>query len=328
VNVTDLRDMLDERSAAAPDSVPHAERMDAIRRGVRRLRGRRASVAGAFAVLAVVIGYALGPFGPVGRGGPAGSVDGFPEYAEGGRVVASRSAPLASGEITLSVTVPGPDTGYRFTGRCTSKQRLNLRIEVDVDGIPERSLGRVCDGSLDGIDATPSTTGAWKRRVASGTQITVRFTLRAALVDRPLREVSNTEGTFAVAVYQAVAFADYPLPPRPKTLRPLPPGDDRDGRRPVATVRADPAHPDRRQEITVDNPHADMRLEVTAATPGILHIFINGREVDTRTIWDYQAGIRIAPLPTAARADLTPERLTISIVPEHMTGDWRVIFLV
>jgi hypothetical protein len=54
---------------------------------------------------------------------------------------------------------------YPFTGRCVSRQRLNLRIDVSVDGIPERSLGRACDGSEGGIDAVLSTTGAWNRRV-------------------------------------------------------------------------------------------------------------------------------------------------------------------
>ena len=136
---------------------------------------------------------------------------------------------------------------------------------------------------------------------------------------------ADSTATYGIAVGEAVPFEDYPLPPRPATLRPL------DGPLPAGCaeatcpgafiIRSDPADPLAPQELTV--PWQTIpSVEMVSQTPGMLHVTANGDSLGTATWWTYDQGgygLRMVPLKRAAT-------VTIEVRPEYVTGAWQAVF--
>jgi hypothetical protein len=335
----DLTELLQERSAEPAEGVAHHVRMAAVAaRVTRRRQRRRAAVAaiGAVAAVLLIAGLtaALRPSAaprPVERTptpSPTRLVEGFPEYAQGARVVAAKAAALPTRTMTLTFVPTTPD--LVVFDRCDGlPDQVSLAVAITLNGRSFLSGG--CGGSFRPGDLAEYGVVAGKRAILTATvQGASRFAETGDI------EVAvPAAGIFAMAVGERMSFADYPLPPRPATLRPLEsraPVNSAGLERPGAVVvRADPADPTRAQRLTVTW-RAVGDIDMASQTPGLLHVRVNGVEVATGEWWDYEqggfGGSGDKDWPREYGLTVHPgERVTVEVVPEHVTGDWRVVFV-
>src|SRR5690606_24327304 len=119
--------------------IMHHLRLAGVRRKVVARRRRRLAV-GALTVAAVTAGSLAVGTVLTGTGHPvspaAGSLEGFPEYAEGARVVAAAAAPLS--ERTVSVTFTPSTTELVGFARCDLRAGADpppVVAEVRINGV-------------------------------------------------------------------------------------------------------------------------------------------------------------------------------------------------
>jgi hypothetical protein len=123
------------------------------------------------------------------------------------------------------------------------------------------------------------------------------------------------EGHAAAGIGEGVAWEDYPFPPRPQRIKDLEPpvisGHE------YALLQANGA-----RSTTIEW-NGDYRVLVSSQTPGLLHLWADGQLMQTVGWWNYRTGtigdyLRWANVrPPAGRTTVT-----ITVVPEHMEGDW------
>jgi hypothetical protein len=309
MNVTELREVLEERSEATPAEVMHHLRLAGVRARIRARRRRRVAAWAAAAVVAIA-GVASVAFAP-DRGGdgsavdPVATIEGFPVYANGTHVVAAERTRLPDTRLELTF-IPAIDDLTVFTD-CVGADLEKFNVEVRFHG-EQMSLG--CGGSV-----TPAN---WVER---GLRVDEPNVLVMNVVAG-----ANTTAEYGIAIGAAVPFEDYPLPPRPATLNPL------DGPLPAGCtevicpgafiIRSDPADPLAPRQMTV--PWQTIRsVEMVAQTPGMLHVTANGDSLGTATWWTYDQGgygLRMVPLTRTAT-------VTIEVRPEYVTGAWQAVFL-
>jgi hypothetical protein len=140
------------------------------------------------------------------------------------------------------------------------------------------------------------------------------------------------DGTFGLAVGEPVQFERYPLPPRPSELPPLDPElSDIEGWVSVARIDSDPSAPAGPASTTMRwSEH--LIVAARAQTPGLLHLHVNGAHVTVAqgplTVWDYdqrETGINLEAATWSGGPPPAPgDEVTVTVVPEHMSGDWVV----
>jgi hypothetical protein len=343
MNLTDLRDVLDQRSAEPVDrTAAHHLRLSAVRARIAARRRRRTAVGAACAAVVLLVtgttialNRATTDPSP-GRPAPAATrgrlIEGFPEYAEGTRVTAAGSAALPTRTIDLTL-VPGTPRLVLF-GRCRVGGGVRLDVELQVNGHGVLSGG--CDGALPSIGYDLSEAGVEPgrpvtvRMVVTGARTRTRPTVGPADDEQGVPTAVPADGDFALAVGEPVPFADYPLPSRPAALKPLGsamPSPDAGSKASLGPVlRADPTDPNRRQRLTVTW-RAVETVWMVAQTPGALHLRVDGTEVMTNKWWDYGQGRQSGPPDSTwpGRPVWPGKQVTIEVVPEHMTGDWAVV---
>jgi hypothetical protein len=313
MNVTDLQDVLDDRSH--PARIPAGlERMAGVRARVSAIRQRRVAVIGALAtVVLMIIWYAqLRPdvrrtdlvTAPPIVAASFGYhlIDGFPEYADGAKVIATGSASTQVGLIR--VTAVAASLGFVLATRCQVARRGGLSLTWTANG-DQLSQGD-CGATLH-LD-----TARWQAGEP------VDFVVRIASTEPgPV-----PDGTFAVAVMSRVAYADYPFPPRPARLEPLPePADGRDQRYTGQVIDSVAANPDAPVEVRL--PVAgNASLDMVAQTPGMLRIYTDGLLQAGAEWWDYGQSVYDATLRPGEQGART---VTLRLVPQHMTGAWRAV---
>ncbi|HEX7745300.1 MAG TPA: hypothetical protein VF462_08580 [Micromonosporaceae bacterium] len=337
MNLTYLKQVLDERSGDSAENVMHHLRLQGVRAKVAARRRRRVASA-TFAVVALA-GIATAAVVPALRSDvartpaagppPTRTVEGFPEYANGARVVGAQSAELPERGVELTI-VPTTLDLVVFT-RCEGTgEKVHLAETVTVNG--HDLLGGTC-----GTIVRPE--GWAGLGVAVGKPATFVMTITGA---QRLEETGDVQvpipqtGAFGLAIGERIPFDQYPLPPRPAALRPLDqtlPVRCTEARCPGALlIRSDPADPTRpvRQTVTWKTIEA---IDLVAQTPGLLHVRANGVEVATGEWWDYEVGgsgtygDQDGDWKRAFGLDLRPgASVTIEIVPEHITGAWQVVF--
>jgi hypothetical protein len=340
MNLTNLPELMRERSEHDLEPVLAESRMAGVERRVAASRRRR--VAGALASIAVIAGVAAGvPIvhangRPTVSAAPAPTVkliNGFPEYALGGHLVVTRSAPLRGGPI--SATITPTDLGFVFSDICTpTDPTIGVMIEMSFGSAGRLTLScEAMQGGYSSSDPLPAD------GVHAGVPTTVTFTPKAfrLTLDAEGNEVSRKpmavpSGTFSVALWQKVPFDQYPLPPRPKKLPVL--DIDQFGfgnANDVNQVRSDPSDPLAPRTLTFTMPDCGKAVNgncnITAATsqtPGYLHIAVNGVVVSTAAFWDYTgAGSSFDIEPALPGITLhAGELVTVTITPEHVTGAW------
>jgi hypothetical protein len=314
VNLTDLRDILDERSAGYDVEARSHLMLTGVhqRLAIRRRRRIAATAAAVVLVLAGGIGTLAvnRPARPVpAPAATAAVVGGFPAYAQGARVIAA-SAPLAAGATSVRLTFTPATTDLVFFDRCPDG---GAAYSIAVNGRTMMS-GNGCGGSF-AIDLSDPAGGL--------------------LVGRPNTVVATFKGApvrgFAVAVGEKVPIDQYVFPARPATLAPLA-VDDLNfndpglGGKTLALLRGDPADPNRPAWATVTwGRH--LHLVSRSQTPGRLTITIGELTLSQAQWWDYeQVTVDGGREDTWTQGTLPKPgaRVTITVTPERMTGDWAV----
>jgi hypothetical protein len=308
MNVTELREVLEERSEATPAEVMHHLRLAGVRARIRARRRRRVAAWAAAAAVAIA-GVTSVAFAP-DRGGdgstvdPAATIEGFPVYANGTHVIAAERTRLPDTRLELTF-IPAIDDLTVFID-CVGADLEKFNVEVRFQG-EQMSMG--CGGSF-----TPAN---WLQR---GLRVDEPNVLVMNVVAG-----ANTAADYGIAIGEAVPFEDYPLPPRPATLKPLngplPAGCTEVTCPDAFIIRSDPADPLAPRQMTV--PWQTIRsVELLAQTPGFLHVTANGDPLGTAKSWDYEQGghgLSMVPLKRAAT-------VTIEVRPEHVTGAWQAVF--
>lgn len=318
MNLTDLRAVLDEYAGEAAPLAQGESRLRGVHGKVRAGRQRRAAVGVLATIVVLLIGYAVAARRPINGTPPPPAttpsvtpvltVNGFAEYAAGAHLIQTRWAPLSDGEIAF--VVDGNPRGWAFSARCDADDPTReLWIDWVVNG---KHVSRHSCPSEPGMSIRPADT------VWTGLNLAPE---RHALIVATVTTESGPlpTGTFAVAVSERMAFTDYPLPPRPATLRPLDPPQiaNVDPAFGFGTVESDPADPTRPQTIVVDEDRT-VTIDMISQTPGYLHVIVDGTELATAEWWDYTLGIYGVDVQT-------PGRHTITFVPDHLSGAWRAV---
>ncbi len=337
MNLTDLKQVFDERSGDPSEHVVHHLRLQGVRTKVVARRRRRVATWTACAIVAVAgVAAAVVPGlrpdvtpTPADSPSPVRTIEGFPEYANGARVVAAKSAALPQQRLELTVVPTTLD--LVVLNRCDAGENVALKGELTVNGhgfVSGRCGGTFRSEGWAGLDVAvgkPATfvmtiTGAQRPDDTGGGQVPIPDT-----------------GTFGLAIGERVPFDRYPLPPRPSgTLAPLPevlPAGCTEKLCPDALIiRSDPADPTRPVRRTLTWQTIDS-IDMVAQTPGLLHLRINGVEITTGEWWDYAMtgtgmyGDKGGDWKRQFGLDPHPgDSVAIEIVPEHMTGAWQVVF--
>jgi hypothetical protein len=328
VNLTDLRDVLDERS-----TTDHAEaRAHVILDGVHgrlAIRRRRRQVIATSAAVVAVLAVGAGALAVTRSAGrtptPAASaavptINGFPEYAQGARVIAA-SPPLARAATSVRLAFVPSTTGLVFFVRCDGSDK---GYEVSLNG------RLMMSGSGCGTSGTPDPAAVRSYGVQVGKPSTVTVTFP-----------SDPPANFAVAVGEKVDVTRYVFPARPSALQPLDLetgnmkiGDDRGIEyRTTKLVHADPAYPNRPVDLTFPW-GTGVHLMLLSQTPGALTVSINGAAIAHGEWWDYGQTLTDggtdrdwSPTPPDRNGWPRPQRgagTTLTVKPERMTGDWAV----
>ncbi|MFG2106226.1 hypothetical protein [Micromonospora chersina] len=338
MNLTDLKQVLDERSGDSADQFVHHMRLQGVHAKVVARRRRRiaawatcvvVALAG-IAVAAVVPGFRtdVTPT-PADSPSPVRTIEGFPEYATGARVVAAKSAAFPERRIELTI-VPTTLDLVIFT-RCDGTGDVKPDERVSVNGHLLYGLG--CGGSSrqlswDGLDVAVGRPATFVMTITGAKRFDGTDKVPVAIPD---------SGTFGFAIGVRIPFDQYPLPPRPSgALAPLPrtlmAGCTEALCPDAVIIRSDPADPKRPVRRTVTWKATDS-VEMLAQTPGLLHVRVNGVEITTGEWWDYEAhtvgmfGDRNGGWKREFGLDLRPgDPVTVDVEPEHVTGAWQVVF--
>jgi hypothetical protein len=305
VKVTELREVLDERSRTTPDEVMQHLRLAGVKAKVRTRRRRRAIAWTAVGAILVMggIAFALAPLSSRTSSPPAAApatIGGFPEYAFGAHVLTAESTTLPDRRIELAVT-PNSNPDFVVLTRCSEP---TLEVEITLDGNVV-STGTCRPGATEPI-------GLRKDRTSR-------------LMMTVLSAAPGSTAEYGVAVGRPVAFPEYPLPLRPSQVKPLAVTVDRScAAQPCGEpmiVRADRDDPRRPQKAKIR--WHDMRgIEAVSQTPGHLSVTIDGISLGTGTWWSYDQTV-VPFKPSLNIPDGTV--VTVEVTPEYVTGDWQVV---
>lgn len=330
MNLTDLQELLEERSAEPDGRVMSHLRLDGVRGRIvaRRRRRAAAGVAGTAAAVLVLAGLTVAlpredrpaPGGhptPTVTASPIASIDGFPEYAQGARLMATTVDELPN--RTVSLMVAPKDADLVVFIRCDAALVGSVNYTVSVNG-SRISRGESCGGTSFTVSVA---TLAKDYGVKEGEAAEFTMTLHG-----------GQRGSFGLAIGQRVDPATYPYPARPATVEPLElPISNQDGTdsadRGGRMLRSDPDDPNRPVELALTWPGA-RSLEMRAQTPGALRVLINGQEVAKGEWWDYRQGGYATTgdeqWNTEFRLGLRRgQSVTVTVKPERMSGDWAVL---
>lgn len=315
MNLTDLRDVLDERSATDHAEARSHLTLSGVQRRLKLRRRRRRIVVASAAALAVL---AIGAVSQTIARSPRQSavepaqIKPFPEYAQGTRLIAS--AVLTPGARSVQLTFKPGSTSLVFFVRCAEPSATE-EFALAINGHQVMS-GSGCGASF--ISSLP------QLGVVAGRP-------SALVVTFPGRAPAG----FAVGVGQRVPSGQYVYPSRPATLTPLDTGgdlaiSDEGGTeyRTAFLLRPDPADPDKPVSRTFTWGKGG-HLALISQTPGTLTVTINGTKVASGEWWDYTQGLVDAssssswPFPGQRAKGTT---VTITVTPHRMTGDWAVAF--
>ncbi|MEV6523218.1 hypothetical protein AB0M43_14805 [Longispora sp. NPDC051575] len=308
MNLSDLKGVLAER-AEVPEGLAHRPRLAAVRGKVaRRRQGKAAAcvlalVAGLGLVLATLPGQAPEPAVP--KPDPTRTVHGFLEYEGGDRVVLSAEAAYPQQSLRLEYT---PTKEFRIEIRCPAGQQLMYELAVDGENVGRRSVNKTCQGGGVVRFDDPNL------KAPLGNRMEITLTMSA----------SPEVGTFGLAVAERVPVAEFPLPPRPSHLTTV----ERAGRG-WLVLNSDPAAPGRSVSRTVTW-QSTRYIWAELNTPGVVKVLVDGVEVHRVESWIYTGATASRPAGDwreRLRLPVDPgQQVTVQILVEGASGDWRVDF--
>lgn len=323
----DLRDLMQERSQARP-SAPDAVRLAQVHRRIARIRRRRTVAAvGATALsLLLVVGAGLAVWpGRVTQAPPppaasptARTIDGFPEYSRGGRVVATGVADLP--QPSLTVTFVPRTLDIRLSIWCDPE----LTFEIRVNG--QDLVAGGCDATPDSLSFGEGAAEGFRERglkVGEPATFTLTPTDGTQFGDRPrFTEPIPTSGRYALAIAETMDFDSYPLPPRPDVLRPL---VFEIGDMPVV-ARVGSDRRDARKPLTTTLTYSEkLQARIASQTPGFLRVTVNGVPVVRHESWDYEAREMLFFLDHHDLPLKEGDQITVRVEPQYVHGAWALI---
>ena len=320
----DLSEVLHDH--ADPPAILHAARMDGLRTRVREVRRRRAFVAVACVVLAVVVG------GLVTRPSlldsrPAVS-EPFPEYLLSSRVLAQTSGHTPE-PLTIRFTPATDPADIRLIFSCAvgdkhapgNEESLSVTLSID---------GKAVDQAVCSDNETAIGNEEVRKSLRIGQPALVRMTVLGHMSELPWGTTTTPAVDRApdgvalrLAVGEHVPVTEYPLPPPPEEPVRVDEYvlDDAD-----IVLRADPADPNKPQKVVVPW-RGVSALNLTNGSPGRLRVLIGGNTIVDSSHYDY------APSSIVDQAGYDPTDLVrgqpveISVVPEGAHGDWVVMLM-
>jgi hypothetical protein len=315
MNLTDLTHLLNERAVPAPEAALDA-RLAGVQAKVKSRQRRRAGTAVACVVLAI-LGAIYVFVTPSDRSSQPAvrTVEGFPEYAFGTRVVTATGGVLPDRTIKFTFV---PDTlDMKIFLRCDIGPERVLQVSVSIND--SGNIVRDCGPGQD----EPTTLDTWAdRRVVVGRPSEVVMTVHGEVQSgdsrMPQLPVPGS-GTYGIAIGEAVPTAEYQYPPHPAALQPL-------GQlmpNPLAVLSA--SSPGSRSFAWPDGVVLDMRLNA----PGKLQVLVNDVPVGTCESWDYQVrtcgGLLSQDDSVGRRVPFAEgQPVQVSVITERVTGEWLV----
>lgn len=314
--IHDLRSTLeavaDERAAIGVD------RLDGVRRHVRRRRTARAGVSALTA--AVVVGGAVSALGSLQRHPslkpPASSTShALPDYQYGGRLAGTLALTGRAGEVR-SITITPTNWDLTFVGNCDQTPAAEPQLELSING-HAFMWGGVCGGASSGGELNPAQ--KWRGLgVQLGKPSTVTLRVTGAKPESgsssPIGSTHAVSGrtSVRVGIYQGVPWAQYPFPERPDVVRrPVEASGPLNGPRLGGQVRV-PMPATGSSQTTIAY-HRDLIVQGLAWAPGQVDVLVNGRVINRSSTWTYD--------PTGWEVGLSPDVLTQAKVPVPREGD-------
>ncbi|WP_018349469.1 hypothetical protein [Longispora albida] len=324
MNTTDLRDLLNDRSAG-PEDTEQSTRLAGIRSKVAARRRRISAALAGVVIAGLGAGYlVLRPHGTealppaVPTYGPK-VVDGFRNYVDGMRIVATTKGLFP--ERSVSITFTPSSSKVWYSTRCSAM----VDHGIFVDGKPAASGGS-CHPDIEKSGAL--------HIARPGQPITVTLTVTDGIPHpgaphRPLVLVPD-EGEFWLAIREQTPLSEYPVSPRPAKLAPLRVEDVTSC---GVKVRSVPGKHNAPQQVALTVPE---RTATTGAilgvtqTPGHLRIMVGDQEISQLSSYSYATGSKY---PESGLSEAFPwmkariaagTAVTVRIVPSEMTGEWAV----
>jgi RNA polymerase sigma-70 factor (sigma-E family) len=297
---------------AIPRAPQEAGRLDAVKQRIKRRSRVRAMTVTAViaAIIAILIGssaviqsLSLEPE-PAGPGG-------FPLHLDGDRVVAGQRATFDQTEDATFVWTPSTLTPHLYFKCDHQAPGTWVNVGVEINGV--RFHGIACDdkrpfATASRVNLDEDALGRAGVQLGQPAEVTVTFlAVVGTLPDK---------GFVAVGIGEPVARDRYPFPKRPRRLPDL-------DRKAAEAIGGTVLQAGGAQTVQLDA-RAGYSFRAQAQSPGLLRIRMDGRGITTFEWWDYRATVQEWAMPAA-----TPyggeEATTLTVVAEHMTGDWILV---
>lgn len=314
------------RDHADPREIPHVVRMDGLRTRVRKVRRRRAFVAVACVVLALVGGVLVTR--PALLESRPAVPEPFPEFVLSSRVLAQTWGHTPEPLVLPFTPTTAPDD-LRLIFRCAignkhapgNKESLSVSISIDGKEVEQTE----CKDNVSSIGDD-----AIAENLRIGQPALVRMTVLGHMSEPPWQTTPPPavkpapDGVaLRLAVGEHVPVTEYPLPPPPDEPVMLDEyvRDDAD-----IVLRADPADPNRPQKVVV--PWRGLSgLQVWIGSPGRLRLLIGGETVTDMSNYDYAPSGVTGDVGFGPTGFFPGQPVEIEALPEGARGDWVVVLM-
>jgi hypothetical protein len=338
---SELRDVL---HAYASKDEPSVDRRSAVGRRIAR-RQRRHHVLAAMATIVVIgggltiAGVTAGhrttpspatsaapdrtPADPTAQPGPGL----LPEYAVGGRLVASARDPHPGGNGTGELSLSFTPTDWNFRLAVSCHDDAGTTWNATVNG---RAVGAwACDraGGVDTLDDSAWSPTYWKSRgVGLGEPVTISAKRVNDLIIVPGQQ-RVLDPVSSIGVYEAVPYASYPFPPQPTRRAAIQLPDTREGKL-VATFTDEPT------ALAIGHAATfaiGRRVEVEAGAngPGQLSIYVGQKQIYECDSWNWShaCGGTFLTVGTDLPGITPGQKVKVTVVARNFTvpNAWKVI---
>ncbi|WP_236594795.1 hypothetical protein [Saccharothrix sp. 6-C] len=318
MNPHDVSDVLHHR--AGPPEIPHAARMDGVRARVRRVRRRRAFVAVACAVLALVGGTLVTR--PALLDSRPAAPEPFPEYLLSSRVLAQTWGHTPE-PLTIRFTPTSAPEDLTLIFRCdfgdrhTTGDKQSLSVAISVDG---QEVARTACRD----DATSTGDRALAGSLRTGRESLVRLTVLGHMSEPPVGTTTPAVGpapdgiAIRLAVGEHVPVTEYPLPPPPEEPVRV---DEYVGGDADIVLRADPLDPNKPQKVVVAW-RGLSSMVLMNGSPGRLRVLVGDVTVADASNYGYTPSGVTGSVGFDPTGLVPGQPVEISVVPEGAQGDW------
>jgi RNA polymerase sigma-70 factor (sigma-E family) len=309
------------RALPVPDFGPVPEgtqRLAAVRHRVATARRRRVAAAATVvgAVLTALLVGLITSLHPRAKEPPADPTPSpYPAYAQGYHTVVDKQVSFLARKGSVTFTPSTLD--LQFVLWCEAG-------DTEFEGLVTLKLNGRSVASRNCAEAASSFVASHEELsaagVVAGQQVTVNVEVQKAPPTdgrpwAPGADVYPAGGMMRVVIGEAVAFAEYPLPQAPATLKPL---WYTAANAPRGSVVIRDAAP-RTVKWT-----AQVIITAVTQTPGQLIVKVNGQVVRIATVWDYEQ-MRLTyevPYPTGIAG--VGADVVVTVEPVRMNGTWMV----